>query len=73
MNPKVKKRGDLWEVTFRKDGFGFASIVFASWDRALEAACRGRNKNPLDAVWDERFLLNADRALQKMVNERAFN
>ena len=73
MKPTIKKRGDCWEVTFGTRPLHFASIAFNSWERALEGALRGRGKDPIQAVFDERFLLSADRALQKMIHERGFN
>jgi hypothetical protein len=67
--PKVNKRGFMWDVTFFGDK-GFSKITFADWPRAIEAAVRGAGKEPLKAVGDEWFLLNAERALNKMIKDR---
>lgn len=54
--PRVSKDKDLWRVTFGKFPPGYSVIHFASWERAIEAANRGCNKEPTQAVFDETFL-----------------
>jgi hypothetical protein len=70
MKPRVTKDNNLWKVTFGKYPPGYSAIHFASWERAIEAANRGCGKDPVQAAFDEQFLLSADRALNKMLRER---
>lgn len=64
--PRVRKHKGTWEVMFGEFPNNFAKIGGPSWEWAIEAALRSGHKDPIEAVFGEQFLLNAQKVINRI-------